>query len=159
MANSVAITADWDLRACDKQAVVIIERCNPTAAQKPAAAQGSTMSVKRHIRCVSELTIRHRGQSELGVQTHVPRLHCINRDQPPREENAVITLSPPSVLLSVVALAAACNSGITKRACCHCLPIYVPDHHHAASLLFGQCCRDCIWCACYRSHCKICVQV
>ena len=54
-------TTDRDLRACDKQAAIIIQHCNPTAAQKPAAAQGNTMSVRRHIRGVSELTIRHRG--------------------------------------------------------------------------------------------------
>ena len=36
--------------------------------------------------------------------------------------------------------------------------IYVPDHHHAASPLFGQRYRDCFWCVCYRSHSKLCVQ-
>ena len=67
-------------------------------------------------------------------------------------KKAIITLSPHGVLLSVVVLAAACNSVVTMRACCHRLPIYVPDHHHAASLLFGQRYRDCFWYACYRFH-------
>ena len=42
------------------------------------------------------------------------------------------------VLVSVVAVlaAAACDSVVTTRACCHILPFSVPDHHHAASLLF-----------------------
>ena len=57
LANSVIITADRDPRACDKHAAIIITHCNPTAAQTPAAAQGNTMSVRRHIRGVSELTI------------------------------------------------------------------------------------------------------
>ena len=42
------------------------------------------------------------------------------------------------VLVSVVAVlaAAACDSVVTTRACCHSWPFSVPDHHHAASLLF-----------------------
>ena len=72
-------------------------------------------------------------------------------------KKAIITLSPHGVLLSVVVLAAACNSVETTRACCHRLPFYVPDHHHAASLLFGQRYRDCFWYVCYRSHSKLCV--
>ena len=43
-----------------KSSCLYIQRCNATAAQKPAAAQGNTMSMRRHIRGVSELTIRHR---------------------------------------------------------------------------------------------------
>ena len=39
----------------------LVQRCNPTAAHKPTAAEGNTISVRRHIRGVSELTIRHRG--------------------------------------------------------------------------------------------------
>ena len=91
------------------------------------------------------------------MRTHIPRLHLINHHQPPREKT-IITLSPHGVLLSVVVLAAVCNSVVSMRACCHRLPIYVPDHHHAASLLFGQRYRDCFWCVCYRSHSKLCVQ-
>ena len=45
------------------------------------------------------------------------------------------------VLVSVVAVlavlaAAAYDSVATTRACCHSWPFSVPDHHHAASLLF-----------------------
>ena len=71
-------------------------------------------------------------------------------------KKATTTLSPHGVVLSVVR-AAACNSVIIIRACCHRLPIYVPDHHHGASLLFGQRYRDCFWYVCYRSHSKLCV--
>ena len=73
------------------------------------------------------------------------------------EKKAIITLSPQGVLLSVVVLATACNSAVTMRACCHRLLTYVPDHHHAASLLFGQRYRDCFLYVCYRSHSKLCV--
>ena len=49
---------------------------NPTAAQKPAAAERNTARVRRHIRgVVSEITIRHRGQAELAVRAHLARLH------------------------------------------------------------------------------------
>ena len=48
--NSALTADDRDLRACDKQAAVIIQRCSPTAAQKPAAAEGNTISVRRYIR-------------------------------------------------------------------------------------------------------------
>ena len=76
-----------DVRACDKQALVIIQRCNPTAAQKPAAVEGNTISGRRHIRGVSELTIRHREYAELGVRAHnIPRPHQTNHHQPPREK-------------------------------------------------------------------------
>ena len=47
-----------------------IQRCIPTAAQKPAAAEGNTISVRWHIRGVPELTIRHRGYEELGERAH-----------------------------------------------------------------------------------------
>ena len=40
-----------------------------------------------------------------------------------------------SVVVAVQA-AAACDSVVTARACCHSLPFSVPDHRHAASLLF-----------------------
>ena len=51
-----------DLRPrATKTQLLYIQRCNPTAPQQPAAAEGNTISVRRHIRGVSELTIRHRG--------------------------------------------------------------------------------------------------
>ena len=75
------------VRSCDKQALAILQRCNPTAAQKPAAVEGNTLSGRRHIRGVSELTIRQREYAELGVQAHnIPRLHRTNHHQPPREQ-------------------------------------------------------------------------
>ena len=68
----------------------------------------------------------------------------MQRDDPVAATRKTIPLC--SVLQSVVVLAAAaCDSVVTTRACSHRLPIYVPDHHHAASLLFGQRCRDCFW--------------
>ena len=79
-----------------------------------------------------------------------------HQPSPTATRTAIIALSPHGVLLSVV-LAAACNSVVPMRACCHRLPIYVPDHHHAASLLFGQRYRDFFMYACYRSHSKLCV--
>ena len=59
MASSSVITAaaDRDLRASDKQVAIIIHRCNPTAAQKPAAAEGHTVRVRRHAHGASELII------------------------------------------------------------------------------------------------------
>ena len=65
----------------------LVQRCNPTAAHKPTAAEGNTISVRRHIRGVSELTIRHRGWAELGGLAHnIPRLHRTNHHQPPRKK-------------------------------------------------------------------------
>ena len=49
---------------------------NPTAAQKPTAAECNNTPVRRHIRgVVSDITIRHRGQAELAVRAHLARLH------------------------------------------------------------------------------------
>ena len=120
-----------------------VQRCNPTAAQKPATAEGNTISVGRHIHGVSELTIRHRGYAELGVRTHIPRLHRTNHHQPPPEK---LTLS----LLQQCSSGRCCAGSSSVRfgsnyAYSHRLPTYVPDHHHAVSLLFGQRCRNCFW--------------
>ena len=57
--------------------------------------------------------------------------------QPPQEK------SQPSLCsflesIAVVLAAAACYSIVTTRACCHRLPIFLPNHHHAASLLFSS---------------------
>ena len=53
------------------------------------------------------------------------------------EKKLTNPLCSGGVLVSVVAVlaAAACDS-VATRACCHRLPFSVPDHQHAASLLF-----------------------
>ena len=107
---------------------------NPTAAQKPAAAEGNTTHVRRHIRgVVSEITVRHRRQAELAVRAHIARLHRTITNRHKRKANPLC-----SFLVSVVVVlaAAACDSRVTTRACCHHLPISVPDRHHAVSLRF-----------------------
>ena len=55
-----------------------------------------------------------------------------------RHEKKANPLCSGGVVSVVVAVqaAAACDSGVTTRACCHSLPFSVPDHRHAASLLF-----------------------
>ena len=107
---------------------------NPTAAQKPAAGEANTTRVRRQIRgVVSELTIRHRGQAERAVPAHIARLRTItNRYK--RDVNPLCSYFASFVVLA----AAVCDSIVTARACCHGLPISVPDHHHAASLLFSS---------------------
>ena len=58
-----------------------------------------------------------------------------------RHEKKANPLCSGGVLVSVVVVAvlaaAACDSVAATRACCHRLPVSVPDHHHAASLLFS----------------------
>ena len=102
---------------------------NPSAARKPTAAEGNNTRVRRHIRgVVSEFTIRHRGQAELAVRAHLARLHRTITNRHKRKAKT---------LVSVVVLAAAAFVSIaTTRACCHRFPISVPDHYHAAFLLF-----------------------
>ena len=60
------------MKACDEQAALIIQRCSPTAAQKPAAAEGNTMRVRGHI-CVyrSLLSVTEDRQS-WGADAYTP---------------------------------------------------------------------------------------
>ena len=99
---------------------------NPTAAQKPAAAEDNTTRVGRHIRVVvSVLTIHHRGQAELEVRAHIARLHRTITNHHKGKANPRC-----GFLGSVVVLAAAAwDLIVTTRACCHRLPISAPDHH------------------------------
>ena len=129
------------MKACDEQAALIIQRCSPTAAQKPAAAEGNTMRVRGHI-CVY--------RSLLSVTEDRQSWGCgrIYPDYTAPSPTATRKANPLSAVLFsqfVVLAAASCNSVVTTHACCDRLPIHVPDHHHAASLLFGQRCRDCFW--------------
>ena len=52
------------------------------------------------------------------------------------EKNIQPSLQCSCVSFVVVLAAVACDSVVTACACCHRLPISVPDHHHAATLLF-----------------------
>ena len=62
-----------DLRACDKQAAtIIIQRCNPPTAQKPAAAEGNTMRVRRHIRVYRSLQFIAEDKQSWGADTCTP---------------------------------------------------------------------------------------
>ena len=140
------------MRACDKQA----------ATSYNAATLLPSSSSRRH---------HHARETAspwcIGVYNPSPRIDrqswgcgrmCLDYSAPSPTATRTTTLTVCSALLSVVVLAAAeCDSVVTTRACCHRLPIYVPDHHHAASLLFGQRFRDCFWYVCYRSHSKLCV--
>ena len=110
---------------------------NPTATQKPAAAEANTTRVRRHIRgVVSELTISYRGQAELTVRAHISKLHrtITNRHKKKANPLSCSFLVPVVVVLT----AAASDSVVTSRACCHRLPIAIPDHHHVAYLLFSS---------------------
>ena len=111
-------------------------KTNHTAAQKPAAAEGNTTRVRRHIRgVVSELTIRYRGQAELTVRAHITRLHRTITNRHKKK----LTLSCSSLVSVLVVLTAvASDSVVTTRACCHRLSIAISDHHHAAYLLFSS---------------------
>ena len=88
------------------------------------------------LRCIGAYNPSPRIVRAGGVDAYTPTTpHQLS---PTATRRTLTILSPHGVLLSVVVLAAACISVVTKRACCHRLPIYVPDYHHAAFLLFGQ---------------------
>ena len=76
-----------------------IQRCNPTAAQKPAAEEGDTISVRWHIRGVSELTIRHRGYEELRERADKNTDYTAPAITPHEKKANYVALSAVVVLL------------------------------------------------------------
>ena len=147
-----------DLGACDKQEALIIRRCNPTAAQKPAAAEGNTMREAAHPRCIGACNPSPRIGRAGGADAYTPT--TLHHPQPPREKLT------PSLQRSSISCCCAGGSSVrfSSNYACWLSPfayLCTPDHHHAASLLFGQRCRDCFWflVCCYRFRSKVCVII
>ena len=115
---------------------------------QPYRSPEASSSTKQHHeretaypRCIGTYNLSPRIVRAGGEDAYTPTTS--HQPSTPTRKKSIATLSPHGVLLSVVVLAAVCNSVVTMRACCHRLLIYVPDHHHAAPLLFGQRYRDC----------------
>ena len=132
-----------DRRACDKQAAIIIQRRSP---EPNSSTRQHHEREAAHLWCIGAYHPSPRIVRTGGVDAYTPTTP--HQPSPSATRRKLTTLSPHGVLLSFVVLAAACNSVVTTRACCRRLPIYVPDHHHAASLLCGQRYRDYFWYVC-----------
>ena len=104
----------------------------------PAAARATAMRVKRHRRRVSELAIHHRGKIGLHTMIAGGADACI-LTTPHRQKLAATRKASRVCSVNFCQL---WSNGSSNYACL--LFAYEYDHHHAPSLLFGQCCRNCI---------------
>ena len=137
MANSAVITADDAQireRATNKQHTTLQPYCRPEAS---SSRRQHHKREAAHPRCIRA----HNPSPRIG---RAGGAGAKNTPTTPYQPSPTATHEKKTnplcsgVLVSVVAVlaAAACDSVAATRACCHRLPFHVPDHHHAASLLF-----------------------